>query len=412
MHLNTWLNGRFAAWIARRIRLLLTLAVLGMLLTAAILQSQLLLLPPAFDFPSRLLYRAAFFIILPVRPFLALVLPPVNHHWPLAHLILASLAAPFFWWQAGKGAIRLHRSLMRFRATIRRRETHTCPSRRQFLARTLGGATGMTLTSMSGYAATTELHKLKVRTYHVPIRDLPKEFEGLRIVHVSDTHYGPFTGLRFLESVAERARRLEPDLVLFSGDYVHFTPLSIDGGIRVLTDYTGRFGSAAVMGNHEHWEGTRACRQTFDRIGLPLVDNARIFLTPEGLTDRPIAGKTVCIAGVGDLWEDTVSFADALRDVDPEMPRIVLSHNPDTAEMIPPEERVDLMLCGHTHGGQVRLPLIGPIGGTSRFGHKYIGGLCKGPRCPAIVSRGVGTAFLPIRFRVPPELGLITLQGT
>lgn len=393
-------------------RRLTLLVAAGLFLTICLLQSQLLLMPSALDLPSRLLYRLAFFIILPIRPFVAILLPPVHHHWPIAHLVVASLGAPFLWWLMASGGLRAHRSCMRWRAARRPSTAHVDTSRRQFLARTLGGTAGITLTSMGGYGAATEMHGLRIRRYHVPIRDLPKEFEGLRIVHVSDTHYGPFTGLRFLENVAERARQLEPDLVVFSGDYVHFTPLSIDSGIRVLSDYEGRLGSAAVMGNHEHWEGARACRQTFERVGLPLIDNRRMFLTPEGLSDRPIEGRSLCIAGVGDLWEDEVRFSDALRDVSTEMPRIVLSHNPETAEMVPPEERVDLMLCGHTHGGQVRLPLIGPLGGSSgRFGHKYVGGYCKGPYCPAIVSRGVGTAFLPVRFRVPPELGFITLQG-
>ena len=81
------------------------------------------------------------------------------------------------------------------------------------------------------------------------------------------------------------------------------------------------------------------------------------------------------------------------------------------AELIDPAaHRVDLIVCGHTHGGQVRFPLIGAPVKVSRHGGKYLGGLCQGPHCPVIVSRGVGISGLPIRWGVPPELGLITLH--
>jgi predicted MPP superfamily phosphohydrolase len=147
----------------------------------------------------------------------------------------------------------------------------------------------------------------------------------------------------------------------------------------------------------------------FARIGVPLIDNHRLFLTPAGLRNKPYPGRSICLAGVGDVWEDEVSFKKAIGGISRQIPRIVLSHNPDAAEMMESGCRVDLMLSGHTHGGQVKLPLIGMPFKVTRYGHKYIGGLCHGPMCPVIVSRGVGMSGLPIRLGVPPELGLITL---
>jgi hypothetical protein len=98
-----------------------------------------------------------------------------------------------------------------------------------------------------------------------------------------------------------------------------------------------------------------------------------------------------------------------LEGVSESMPRIVLAHNPDTAETVPPGVRVDLMCSGHTHGGQVSLPLVGTPIVPSEYGSRYAGGLCLGPSCPVVVSRGVGMAILPVRFRVPPEIGVIEL---
>jgi hypothetical protein len=134
-----------------------------------------------------------------------------------------------------------------------------------------------------------------------------------------------------------------------------------------------------------------------------------MFVTPMGLSEKPIRGESLCIAGVGDVWTDEVSFTKALRGIPEDMPRIVLSHNPDVAETMDSHHRVDLMLSGHTHGGQVRLPVIGAPACPSHYGMKYLGGKCHGPQCPVIVSRGIGLAGIPLRFRVPPELCVITL---
>jgi predicted MPP superfamily phosphohydrolase len=118
------------------------------------------------------------------------------------------------------------------------------------------------------------------------------------------------------------------------------------------------------------------------------------------------------VGGVGDLWEDTTDLAVALSDVSVDCPRILLSHNPDFAEQadtFSADLRVDLQISGHTHGGQVQLPVVGAPMVPSRYGGKYAGGLVEGPRWPVIVSRGVGMAILPVRFGVEPEVGLIQL---
>jgi predicted MPP superfamily phosphohydrolase len=95
------------------------------------------------------------------------------------------------------------------------------------------------------------------------------------------------------------------------------------------------------------------------------------------------------------------------------MPRLLLSHNPDAAEdprFLRARHRVDLMLSGHTHGGQVRLPVVGAPVIPSKYGQKYAAGLVQGPRCPVYVSRGLGLSGLPVRFGVPPEIVLFELQ--
>jgi hypothetical protein len=197
---------------------------------------------------------------------------------------------------------------------------------------------------------------------------------------------------------------------VLTGDYVHRTPRSILPGIGIFRKLETRLGSLAVLGNHDFWEGVDACRAAFRDTPVRLLDNDRVFVAPHGLMEEPSA-EALCLGGVGDLWEDDVRFDKATAGAPDGMPRIVLSHNPDAAERVLPRTRVDLMLSGHTHGGQVNLPGVGTPMVPSRYGAKYAGGMCAGPRCRVLVSRGVGMAILPVRFRVRPEIGLITLRS-
>ncbi len=386
------------------------LAVAGLVLLACDLQSHYLLMPYALEDLSRILYRLAFFIVLPFRAVTIFFIPSVDHHWPLAHHIVTCMGTPCFLYGLRCALLRLVRRRSERRA--RAEEVADNPAlieRRQFLMRSAAGAVGVASGGLGGYASIVAPEILHVRRYDIPIKGLPAALEGLRIVHVSDTHYGPFVSMPYLEKVFERVNALQPDLVALTGDYVHYTPDSVNPGIGALAVLEGRLGVVAVMGNHEHWEGAEACRARFQSIGLPLVDNARLFLTARGLESAPTP-DALCVAGVGDLWEDEVSFEKALANVPEDMPRLVLSHNPDAAERVTPDRRVDLMLSGHTHGGQIALPLIGPPIAPSEYGFKYLGGLCQGPHNPVIVSRGVGLAGIPLRFGVPPEVGLITLH--
>lgn len=385
------------------------LAVLGLGLFLCILQSELLLLPTAWESIGRIIYRIPFLLVAPMRLLVLPFIPRVDYHWPLSHFAAASFLTPFFWW----GCYRLLRRCcpMRLPSYLNRMRYPAEPAmpRRDFLVRSAAGLTCVAATGAGGYASLIAPSRLKLREYEVSVPQLPVELDGLRLAHVSDTHYGPFTELTAILDMVREVNALEPDLVALTGDYVHFTPASVERGILALGNFTSRFGAVAVLGNHEHWEGADACRRVFARISTLLLDNTRLFLSRDGFSRTPPASPSVCLAGLGDLWEGVVSFDAALGDVPQDVPRILLSHNPDAAEMTPPGLRVDLMLSGHTHGGQVYVPGLGAPCSGSRYGDKYLGGLCQGPSFPVIVSRGVGMAFLPVRVGVPPEIGIITL---
>jgi uncharacterized protein len=145
-----------------------------------------------------------------------------------------------------------------------------------------------------------------------------------------------------------------------------------------------------------------------------MITNGRVFLDAmdRELSVIPRRAESLCIAGVDDLLEGSVDVESALRGVPEETPRVMLSHNPDVAEAAELiGKRVDLMISGHTHGGQVVLPIIGNPAIPSRYGQKYAYGRVRGPVCPVIVSAGVGMSLVPVRIGVRPEVVEITLRG-
>ena len=171
-------------------------------------------------------------------------------------------------------------------------------------------------------------------------------------------------------------------------------------------------GVVGVLGNHDWREGGPLMRRELSAAGVRMVDNTRLFVTP-GRTLAVEAGAGLCLAGVGDLWTDRQDYDLALGGVPEDVPRLLLSHNPGVAEeraFLNAGHRVDLMLSGHTHGGQVVLPLVGAPVTQSRYGQKYRAGLVQGPACPVFISRGLGMAMLPLRLGSVPEIAVIELR--
>ena len=288
------------------------------------------------------------------------------------------------------------------------------PGRRRFLGRAglavLGGGA-----CLGAYSVLVEPRRLLVRRLDLPLRGLPRGLEGLKVVHLTDLHLGWYTPASFLEQVVEQANALEPDLVLLTGDYVHGAPEFVAQVCALLGRLRGRAGVVGVMGNHDHWVGADVSRAGLRGAGIRLLENGHIWLGVGGLSGARPAGGGLCLAGLEDPWEGRPDLEVALRGVPGDDPRLVLCHNPDFAESASARasggvSRVDLMLCGHTHGGQVRLPLLGTPIVPSRYGDRYARGMVKGPAFPVHVSAGVGTTILPVRLGVPPEMTLFTLK--
>lgn len=277
-------------------------------------------------------------------------------------------------------------------------------TRRQVLGRAI-----LLGTASAGAWAVMEPSWVEWTSHRLVLPGLPPRLHGWRIALVTDIHRGGYNTMDYLSRVARDLNAQRPDLVLLPGDFVFGSPQYFGEAAEFVAMLQSRVAPLGTLGNHDHWEGEAEGRRQLTAGGLHLLDNGRLFLDEKGDLAAEPPRMGLCLAGVGDLWEGRPDLGAALRGVPETMPRLVMSHNPDFAEEARGHGRVDAMLSGHTHGGQVRLPVAGALLLPSRYGQKYASGWCRGPEFPVYVSRGVGTTLLPVRFGARPEVALFEL---
>ena len=245
-------------------------------------------------------------------------------------------------------------------------------------------------------------------------RSLPAAFDGMRIVQLSDIHLDEFTEPFLLRHAIEQINRLQPDAVLLTGDFVsyEFSPRKYSERsawqcAEMLSELKcpERY---AILGNHDHWlsatEVTRALRAS----GMHVSDQ---LVPPDWNEMETVSGSpawTIRCAGSPDLDK---AIPAAIRGIEGQ-PVILMCHEPDYADdllMHPAGKSIRLMLSGHTHGGQVRLPFVGALE-FPPGGRKYVEGLFRLGSMQLYVNRGIGTVGVPFRFACPPEITEITLR--
>ncbi len=239
--------------------------------------------------------------------------------------------------------------------------------------------------------------RLNVERVRVRLSSWEPSSHRIRIAHLSDIHLGPIVGRETVRSIFELVAARRPDIVCLTGDFVNHSAREIEryeGLLEILRPELGMF---AVLGNHDHYAGRGAtiARYLEERGVQVLVNESRHIETPAG----PLQ-----IAGLDDLHFGEPDVPKTMSGLDPKLPRVMLSHHPD-AFPAARREGFDLVLSGHTHGGQICLPWIGPILKHSR--HGYHGGHFEEEGSHLFVSRGLGAVVLPIRFRCAAHLGWI-----
>lgn len=254
---------------------------------------------------------------------------------------------------------------------------------------------------LASYPIFVERYIILTNIYRVPVPNLPKAFSGFRIAQLSDLHYGFLVPLGLIRHVVERANRLKPDLIVCTGDYVHEknSTTQIDQVWPVISQLAAPSGVYSVLGNHDHWADTARSDYWLKRTQQDLRHKAvRIERKGHGLW----------LAGAGDLHEDHRNLDGILEQIPDSECRIVLAHNPDSADTIF-SRRIDLMISGHTHGGQVNIPFVGtPVLPVKN--KNYSSGLKLSPRgCKVFISKGIGWAICPVRFNCFPEIAVLEL---
>lgn len=272
-------------------------------------------------------------------------------------------------------------------------------TRRQFIKRVCSwGSIGL----VASYPFFIERYIVLTNYYRVSVPNLPLAFSGFRIVQLSDLHYGSLVPLELIRDVVERANKIKPDLIVCTGDYVHEknSAKQIDQVWPVLSQLTAPMGVYSVLGNHDHWADT-------DRSDYWLTRSRQDLRHKSVQIERQ--GQRLWLAGAGDFWEDHRNLDTLLDNLPGSDCRIVLAHNPDTADT-QYFSRIDLMLSGHTHGGQVSIPFIGPPVLPVQ-NKNYSSGMKRSPRgCKVFISKGIGWAIYPVRFNCFPEIVVLELS--
>lgn len=282
-------------------------------------------------------------------------------------------------------------------------------TRRHFMKAALAGAAGLAL-----YSGEVERHFLEVSQSQVPIAGLHANFDGMRIAQLSDIHLDAFTEPFFLHDAVERINGLNPDAVFLTGDFVtgvrgfrrfgHGAAWQCANILNKLK-CTARY---AIMGNHDVSVGEAVVTDALTHNGITVLRNASLPI------ERG-AGR-FWLAGLDDPLEGNpdpdLAIPESIRNLAKE-PVVLLCHGPDYVDDLltyPAGASVALMLSGHTHGGQIRLPFYGALE-LPQMGKKYVEGWFRFGNLRLHVNRGLGTVGVPFRFDCPPEISLLTLRA-
>lgn len=239
-----------------------------------------------------------------------------------------------------------------------------------------------------------------IEVVHQPIYlgHLPGKFDGYTIVQLSDIHHGALVEASHIRAAVETVNQLKPDLIVLTGDYVTHSRAYIEPCAELLGWLQAPDGVFAVLGNHDFWTGADQIARALNLRRLGLLRNTHTHLRRDG--------ESLALVGVDDSTVRQDDLKTALRGVHPGAPTILLSHNPNLVRQAA-RLGVDLVLSGHTHGGQIRLsPRRRP---PQRF-LRFCRGFGQFGQTQIYVNRGLGTVILPVRYQCAPEITLIELK--
>lgn len=226
--------------------------------------------------------------------------------------------------------------------------------------------------------------------------------QPLRIAVVSDLHVGsPFIDLQKVRVIVSRVNAGHPDIIVLLGDFVvtHMVGAKFVAPETIAAELAhlhAPLGVYAVLGNHDWWLSAPCVARSLRSAGIHVIDDTAVEI------------RSFWLVGVSDFLEGKHDVGGALRNVAIDAPIVLITHNPDVFPLVP--NRVCLTIAGHTHGGQVALPLVGRLIVPSKYGQRYAIGHIREQGRDLFVTSGVGTSIIPIRFRVPPEIVFLEIR--
>jgi predicted MPP superfamily phosphohydrolase len=257
-----------------------------------------------------------------------------------------------------------------------------------------------------GYAYARYIEPKLIKVTQIPMKNvkIPPAFDGLRVVQFSDTHLGHDYSIAQLVKVVSKINQLSPDIVLFTGDLVD-KPNQYEFLHKIapeLKKLKAPLGKYSIYGNHDHGGyGTDVYKAIMDESGFSLLKNS-------GKKISLLDGSFIYLAGIDDLMLGKPDYQQALAGADSSHFTLLLAHEPDAA-LETKKHPADWQLSGHSHGGQVQLPLYGPLI-TPPFASVYTEGMYEEDGLTLYVNRGLGTTRLPFRFLSVPEITVFTLK--
>lgn len=240
----------------------------------------------------------------------------------------------------------------------------------------------------------------------VAVDGLPKSLDGFKLVHISDIQGDEYTGQEEIARYIRKVNELNPDLTIFTGDLISYGTDFIQMSANEMGELKAEQGTIAVVGDHDYWAGTSKVRSALQAEGIPLLQDENYTLQTDS--------STILITGVTEVYSKHVNPAvvDSLTSSSEADLMIFASHQvKDHLIENARDNDYDLMLAGHTHGGQIYVPFMGTGFSASERETKYVSGFYKEGNIPINVNNGLGFTLAPIRYNAPPNISVITFKS-